>query len=94
MFSDPIELVDNPKAQNPELKWENVERADVYGLELDSLNLVANKTIGEHFIIGIKIKNLLNDTYSELYTFKDRGYIYRQFNLGMLFELSLKYQIR
>ena len=195
MFKDPIELVDNPKAQNPELKWDNVECADVYGLELDfrkkldfwqfsknfqlgvnfsyiyssvdidsvelaairatdpgasstrpmseqspniingflgynsekagfdaslvynvtgpkiiinvkggtpdiyaqpfhSLNFVANKTMGKQFVIGVKIKNLLNQTYSELYTFKGRDYVYRQFKPGMLFELSLKYEFR
>ena len=35
IFTNPIELVDNPKAQNTELSWENVERARVYGVELD-----------------------------------------------------------
>ena len=195
MFNYPIELVDNPKAQNPELKWENVERADVYGLEFEfrkqldfwnfsrdfqfgfnfsyiysavdidsielsairatdpnatftrpmaeqspyivnaflgynneksgldinlvynvtgpkiiinvkggtpdifaqpfnSLNMVANKTVSEHFIIGMKINNLLNESYSELYTFKGQEYIYKQFKLGILLELSLKYQIQ
>ncbi len=34
-FINPIELVDNPKAQNPELKWENVDQATVYGIEMD-----------------------------------------------------------
>lgn len=34
-FINPIELVDNPKAQNPELKWENVDQANVYGIEMD-----------------------------------------------------------
>ncbi len=197
LFRDPIELVDNPKAQNPELKWENVDRADVYGVEFDfrkkldfwnftrdiqfglnisyiissveidsveltsiratdpsasstrplseqspfivnaflgynnqdigfdlslvynvsgpkiiinvkggtpdifaqpfnSLNLIANKTIGKEkqFTIGLKIKNLLNSTYTESYTFKDQEYIYRQFKPGMLFEMSLRYQLR
>ena len=194
-FNNPIELVDNPKAQNPELRWENVPRADVYGIELDfrkkldfwafsrnlqlglnfsyiysavdidavelsairasnpnamatrpmseqspyiinvflayksekagfdaslvynvsgpkiiinvkgatpdiyaqpfhSLNFVANKAVGKHFVVGMKMKNLLNQRYSELYTFKERVYIYRQFKPGMLFELSLKYVLR
>jgi outer membrane receptor for ferrienterochelin and colicin len=35
-FIDPIELVDNPKAQNPELRWDNVDKANVYGLEFDA----------------------------------------------------------
>lgn len=34
-FINPIELVDNPKAQNPELKWDNIDKAQVYGIELD-----------------------------------------------------------
>ncbi len=35
MFTNPIEVVDNPKAQNPELTWENMSQASVYGIELD-----------------------------------------------------------
>jgi len=35
LFHQPIEVVNNPKAQNPELTWENVDRATVYGFELD-----------------------------------------------------------
>ncbi len=35
IFKNPIELVDNPKAQNTELSWENVDQAKVYGAELD-----------------------------------------------------------
>jgi len=35
IFRNPIELVDNPKAQNTELSWENVDQAKVYGTELD-----------------------------------------------------------
>lgn len=34
-FINPIELVDNPRAQNTELSWENVARAKVYGAEMD-----------------------------------------------------------
>ena len=34
-FSDPIETVDNPAAQNPELTWQNVEQANLYGAEVD-----------------------------------------------------------
>lgn len=35
LFKNPIELVDNPKAQNTELSWGNVDKAKVYGAELD-----------------------------------------------------------
>ena len=35
LFHQPIEVVNNPKAQNPELTWENVDQATVYGFELD-----------------------------------------------------------
>ncbi len=34
-FNNPIEVVDNPSAQNAELTWENMEQASVYGFELD-----------------------------------------------------------
>lgn len=34
-FTDPIEIVDNPSAQNPELTWENMNEASVYGFEID-----------------------------------------------------------
>jgi len=35
LFKNPIEMVDNPRAQNTELSWENVDKAKVYGAELD-----------------------------------------------------------
>lgn len=34
-FKNPIELIDNPRAQNTELSWGNVDVALVYGIELD-----------------------------------------------------------
>jgi TonB-dependent receptor len=34
-FSNPIELVINPQASNVELTWQNQERAEVYGLEIE-----------------------------------------------------------
>jgi len=51
-FINPIELVDNPKAQNSELKWENVDQANVYGIEadfrkkLDFMNALRNIKLG------------------------------------------------
>jgi len=185
IFHDPIEVVDNPKAQNPELTWQNVDVATVYGAEIDfrtrldfwnpirnllvglnfsyiysevskdtaeypfgestrpmfgqspyiinaylvyenrdmglnvnlvynvsgpkmvinvkgitpdiyaqplnSLNLTANKTIGEKWLIEFRAKNLLNATYTESY--QDFDNIYRQFQLGTTFELGFKYSI-
>lgn len=34
-FHDPIEVVDNPAAQNSELSWENMEQAQVFGMEVE-----------------------------------------------------------
>ena len=34
-FHNPIEVVDNPKAVNTELTWENMEQAKVYGFEIE-----------------------------------------------------------
>ena len=34
-LTDPIEIVDNPKAQNAELTWDNMNEARVYGFEID-----------------------------------------------------------
>lgn len=194
-FINPIELVDNPKAQNPELKWENVDKANVYGIEADfrkkldfvnalrniklgmnisyiyssvavdsseleairatdpnakatrpmsgqspyilnvflgydnvaigfdanltynvtgpkiiinvkggtpdiyeqpfhSLNVVANKTIGDNFVLSFKAKNILNSLYKQTYTYNNQEYVYRSFTRGSLFELGVKYQIR
>jgi len=51
-FINPIEVVDNPKAQNPELTWENMNIAKVYGIEfnirkkLTSLSSLRNLRIG------------------------------------------------
>ena len=194
-FINPIELVDNPKAQNPELKWDNVDKADVYGIEADfrknldfinalrniklginlsyiyssvaidsaelqqiratdpnakairamsgqspyivnvflgyendrigfdanliynvtgpkivinvkggtpdiyeqpfnSLNFVANKTIGKRFILSFKAKNIINGIYKQTYTYNNEEYIYRSFTRGSIIELGIKYQIR
>ena len=34
-FTDPIEMVDNPVAVNPEISYQNVEQAQNYGFEAD-----------------------------------------------------------
>jgi len=194
-FTKPIELVDNPRAQNPELKWENVDGANVYGIEADfrkkldfvnalrnlrlginvsyiyssvaidsveleaikatdpiakdnrpmsgqspyivnvflgyennvinfsanlvynvtgpkivinvkggtpdiyeqplhSLNFIANKSIGENFILRFKATNILNSIYKQTYTYNSKEYDYRSFKRGSLFEIGVEYQIR
>lgn len=57
LFTDPIEVADNPRAINQELTWINVDQATVYGVEFD----VRKKL---DFINAIKnIKLSLNFTY-------------------------------
>ncbi len=56
-FINPIEVVDNPKAQNHELTWENMNQAQVLGFEVDFRKKL-------DFISAIKnIKVGLNLTY-------------------------------
>jgi len=194
-FTNPIELVDNPKAQNPELKWENTDKATVYGFETDlrkkfdfinalrniklginfsyivssvdidtaqhdgirteetenvrsramwgqspyivnvfasyenskhgvsanlvynvsgpkivvnvkgatpdiyeqplhSLNFVANKSIGKNFILNFKVKNILNSTFRQSYSYNNKEYNYRSFKRGVLVEFGIKYSIK
>lgn len=35
-FTDPIEMVDNPVAVNPEISWQNTDKAELLGVELDA----------------------------------------------------------
>jgi len=194
LFHNPIEVVNNPKAQNPELSWQNVEQAKVYGFELDFrkkldfwnftkhvwaginftyiysqvaidslelsairatdpsakstrpmfgqspyiinaflgyenpdlglevnltynvsgpkivinikggtpdiyaqpvnlLNLTANQRIAKRWSLNLRVKNILNTSYKETYTYKGQEYIYRQFKAGVLFELGFKFKI-
>ncbi len=193
-FTDPIEMVDNPIAVNPEISYQNVDQAKVYGVELDmskkldfvnilkdfsvdanfsyirsevaidsvelesihavdpeaastrplfgqasyivnamlsydnkkagfTSNLVfnvigprislvtkggtpevyqnpfpkldfnASKTLGEHFSVGLKIKNILNPENSQTYTFKGTEYPYYNFTIGRLYELKISYRL-
>lgn len=64
---------------------------DIYAQPLNSLNLTVNKSIGEKWLIELRVKNLLNATYTESYQNFDN--IYRQFKLGTTFELGFKFSI-
>ncbi len=54
-FTDPIEMVDNPVAVNPEISYQNVEQARNYGFEaefrksLDFINALRNMYFGVNF---------------------------------------------
>ena len=54
-FTDPIEMVDNPVAVNPEISYQNVEQAQNYGVEtefrkkLDFINAFRNMFFGINF---------------------------------------------
>ncbi len=52
-FINPIEVVDNPKAQNPELTWENMDQAMVYGFEFDFRKQLNFVDLLRHFKVGI-----------------------------------------
>lgn len=54
-FTNPIEMVDNPVAVNPEITWQNVNKAELYGFELEArkqLNFIyplRNMSFGSNF---------------------------------------------
>jgi outer membrane receptor protein involved in Fe transport len=54
-FTDPIEMVDNPQAANPEISYQNVEQATNYGFEteikkqLSFINPFRNFSLGVNF---------------------------------------------
>ncbi len=54
-FTDPIEMVDNPVAVNPEISYQNVEQARNYGFEiefrksLDFIHAIRNMFFGVNF---------------------------------------------
>ncbi|NQU33403.1 MAG: TonB-dependent receptor [Bacteroidetes bacterium] len=67
---------------------------DIYQQPFNSLNLVASKTISSQFIMSFKATNLLNPAFREIYTFNDQEYISREYTLGRVFEIGIKYQIK
>lgn len=54
-FTDPIEMVDNPVAVNPEISYQNVDKARNYGIEMDFrkkltfINFLKNISLGVNF---------------------------------------------
>ncbi len=54
-FKDPIEVVDNPSAQNPELTWQNVDNAKLYGAELDFRQSLDFTPALHHFKVGLNL---------------------------------------
>ncbi len=61
IFYDPIEVVDNPKAQNPELTWQNVNQANVYGVELDFRKTLDFTNALRHFKIGLNFTYIYSE---------------------------------
>lgn len=61
-FINPIEVVDNPKAQNPELTWENMDQAKVLGLEFDIRKKLDFITATRNVKVGLN----LTYVYSEV----------------------------
>lgn len=55
IFTNPIEMVDNPVASNPEISYQNVDKANNYGFEtelrksLDFVNVLRNLSVGVNF---------------------------------------------
>lgn len=64
---------------------------DIYAQPVHLLNLTASQRVAEKWLIQLRLKNILNATYTESY--QDFGNIYRQFQPGSVFELGFKYQI-
>jgi outer membrane receptor protein involved in Fe transport len=54
-FLNPIEMVDNPVAVNPEITWQNVNKAELFGIELDArkqldfIDALKNLSVGGNF---------------------------------------------
>ncbi len=61
LFHDPIEVVNNPKAQNPELTWENVGQAKVYGFELDFRKKLDFWNFTKHISAGINVTYIYSE---------------------------------
>ena len=62
LFTDPIEVSDNPMSQNSELTWINVDQATVYGVEFD----VRKKLDFIQAIRNVKLSVNFTYVYSEV----------------------------
>jgi TonB-dependent receptor-like protein/carboxypeptidase-like protein len=61
-FMNPIEVVDNPSAQNAELTWQNMDQASVYGFEID----IRKKLNFIQFLRNIRMGVNFTYVYSEV----------------------------
>ena len=69
---------------------------NVYEQPRPSLNLVINKTFGEHWKVSAKASNLLDSEYLQTYgsdDFKGEQYTFQRFQLGRSYSLGVTYKI-
>jgi outer membrane receptor protein involved in Fe transport len=67
---------------------------DVYEQPLPLLDLNIQQNLSKHFVLTLKVRNLLNSISKEVYTYKDVDYSYYEFSLGRVFGLGIAYNFR
>ncbi|MBD3385770.1 outer membrane beta-barrel protein [candidate division KSB1 bacterium] len=64
---------------------------DVYERARGELDFIASKGILKNLSLKVSAKNLLNSKYKESYEFKDKEFIYQEYQYGRSFSIGLNY---
>jgi outer membrane receptor protein involved in Fe transport len=64
---------------------------DIYELPMHLMDFKISKSLGEHFSLGLKVRNILNSTYRKSYDFNDFKDYYEHRNYGTDFNISVSY---
>jgi hypothetical protein len=66
---------------------------NIYQQPVNNINFVVSKKLTKHFDLSFKATNLLNPNNKQTYTYKGEEYISRQYKMGRVFEVGIKYGI-
>jgi hypothetical protein len=64
---------------------------DIYELPRHLLDLKISKSLGEHFNLGFKVRNIINSTYRKSYNYNDWMTDFEYYNYGTDFNISITY---
>ncbi len=67
---------------------------DIYQQPFNNINLVVSKRVLKRFNVSFKATNLLNPQNKQTYTYRGEEYISRQYKMGSVFEIGVKYEIK
>lgn len=67
---------------------------DVYEQPLPLLDINIKQNIGDHFVLTLKAKNILNSIRKEVYHYNNEDYSYYEYSMGRVFGLGIAYNLK